>query len=335
MTRIERYLLRRRSVRWLLRISRKISLPGFEGLSLYDVSRFFLAQTRQVGLNERAAAISFNFLMAVPPFSIFIFTLLAHLPQSKDLYEEALILVRQITPDNNTYKLIRSLMDDFFVSGGSLLSFGLLLALYFSSNAMLTIMRTFNKSMLHIETERRGVFELRWVAIKLTLYIAILILGTTFVMVTQGKVTNMIIERLEIRETILNWMVQLVRLSITFLLVFGAISLIYRHAPAIGRKWNWLTPGALLATVLIIVFSIIFSAWVNNVAGYNRIYGSIGSILILMLLVYFNSLVLLIGFELNVSINSLRAVALRRHRMHENDKQPFTGLTTNHKLGPE
>lgn len=139
-----------------------------------------------------------------------------------------------------------------------------------------------------------------------------LILGTTFVMVTQGKVTSLIIDRLEIRETVLDWMVQVVRLLITFLLVFSAISLIYRHAPAIGRKWKWLTPGALLASVLIIAFSMIFSAWVNNVAAYNRIYGSIGSILILMLLVYFNSLVLLIGFELNVSINSLRTVALRR-----------------------
>lgn len=281
---------------------------------MYDVSRFFFAQTRQVGLNERAAAISFNFLMAVPPFCIFIFTLLAHLPQSKDLYGEALILVRQITPDISTYRLIKSLMDDFFESSSSLLSFGLVLALYFSSSAMLTIMRTFNKSMLHIETEKRGFLELRWVAIKLTLYIAMLILGTTFVMVTQGKVTSMIIDRLDIRETILDWMVQVIRLLITFLLVFSAISLIYRHAPSIGRKWKWLTPGALLATVLIIAFSMIFSAWVNNVSTYNRIYGSISSILILMLLVYFNSLVLLIGFELNVSINSLRTVALRRQR---------------------
>ena len=312
MTKLERYLLRRSTVRWLLRMSRQLSLPGFEGLSLYDVSRFFFAQTRQVGLNERAAAISFNFLMAVPPFSIFIFTLLAHLPQSKDLYGEALILVRQITPDVTTYRLIKGLMDDFFSSSSSLLSFGLLLALYFSSSAMLTVMRTFNKSMLHIDTEKRGFLELRWVAIKLTLYIAMLILGTTFVMVTQGKVTSLIIDRLEIRETVLDWMVQVVRLLITFLLVFSAITLIYRHAPAIGRKWKWLTPGALLASVLIIAFSMIFSAWVNNVAAYNRIYGSIGSILILMLLVYFNSLVLLIGFELNVSINSLRTVALRR-----------------------
>jgi membrane protein len=141
-----------------------------------------------------------------------------------------------------------------------------------------------------------------------------LILGTTFVMVTQGKVTSFFIDRWEIRETVLNWMIQVLRLLITFLLVFSAITLIYRHAPSIGRKWKWITPGALLASVLIIAFSIIFSAWVNNVSAYNRIYGSISSILILMLLVYFNSLVLLIGFELNVSINSLRSVALRRQR---------------------
>lgn len=309
---IQRFLLRIPPVRATIRLSKRISLPGFEGLPVYDVVVFFLQQMRQVGINERAGAISFNFLMAVPPLGIFIFTLLSHLPESKQLYTQALVLVRQVTPDQSTYQLIKSVMDDFFASSKSLLSFGLILAVYFSSNAMLTIMRTFNRSMLHIETEPRSFLQLRWLAIRLTVYIVVLILATTFLMVTQGKLMRIITAWLDVRETMMDWLLQVVRILLTFLLVFTSIALIYRYAPSVQKKWRFFSPGVLLATVLIIGFSMLFSLWVNNIASYNRIYGSIGSILILMLLIYVNSLVLLIGFELNVSINSLKGMADRR-----------------------
>jgi membrane protein len=312
---IQRLLLRTLPVRAAIRLSKRVSLPGFEGLPVYDVARFFLQQIRQVGINERAGAISFNFLMAVPPLGIFIFTLLSNLPESKQLYTQALVLVRQVTPDQGTYQLIKSVMDDFFTSSKSLLSFGIILAVYFSSNAMLTIMRTFNKSMLHIETEPRNFLQLRWLAIRLTLYIVILILATTFLMVTQGKLMRIITNWLDIKETMTEWMLQFLRILLTFLLVFTSIALIYRYAPSVQKKWRFFSPGVLLATILIIAFSILFSVWVNNIASYNRIYGSIGSILILMLLIYVNSLVLLIGFELNVSINSLKAMSEKRKRM--------------------
>jgi membrane protein len=103
------------------------------------------------------------------------------------------------------------------------------------------------------------------------------------------------------------------------MLVFISIALIYRYAPAVEKKWKFFSPGALLATILIISFTILFSFWVNNIATYNKVYGSIGSILILMLLIFVNSLVLLIGFELNVSINSLKSIAVKR-KLSENQK---------------
>jgi membrane protein len=313
MTKIERILITSPPVSYLIRKSKQISLPGFEGLPIFDVARFFFQQMQQVGLNERAGAISFNFLMAVPPLGIFIFTLLSNLPESKKLYGEALILVRQIIPDQSTFNMIKSVMDDFFQTSNSLLSFGLILAIYFSSNAMITIMRTFNKSMLHIETEKRNFIELRWVAIKLTVYIVILILATTFVMLTQGKLMSVITGWLDMKQTYVNWVAQLLRIFVTFMLVFISIALIYRYAPSVEKKWKFFSPGVLLATILIIAFSMIFSVWVNNFASYNKIYGSIGSILILMLLIYVNSMVLLIGFELNVSINSLKSIAAKRN----------------------
>jgi len=314
MKKLERIIITSPPVSFLIRKSKKIILPGFQGLPLYDVARFFFQQMQQVGLNERAGAISFDFLMAIPPLSIFIFTLLSNLPGSKKLYTEALVLVKEIAPDASTYNMIKGVMDDFFSTSTSLLSFGLILALYFSSNAMLTIMRTFNKSMLHIETEKRNFLELRWEAIKLTVYIVILILATIFILFSQSALLDFITGWLNIKTNIYNWVVEVLRLLITFLLIFISIALIYRYAPSVEKKWKFFSPGATLATILIIAFTILFSYWVNNIASYNKVYGSLGSIMILMLLIFVNSLVLLIGFELNVSINSLKSIAEKRQQ---------------------
>jgi len=312
MTKLERIIITSSPVSFLIRKSKQISLPGFQGLPLYDVARFFIQQMQQVGLNERAGAISFNFLMAIPPLGIFIFTLLSHLPGSKKLYTEAIILVKQIAPDASSFNMIKGVMDDFFATSNSLLSFGLILAIYFSSNAMITIMRTFNKSMLHIETEKRNFLELRWEAIKLTVYIVILIIATIFILFSQGALLNIITGWLDIKARTINWVVQVLRILITFMLVFISIALIYRYAPAVEKKWKFFSPGVTLATILIIAFTVLFSYWVNNIASYNKVYGSLGSIMILMLLIFVNSLVLLIGFELNVSINSLKSIARKR-----------------------
>ncbi len=301
-------------VQYAVRKSKKIILPGFEGIPLFDVAKFFIQQTRQIGLNDRAASISFNFLLAVPPLCIFIFTLLAALPWSKNLYTEAISLIRQISPDESTFKILKSIMDDFFHPGSGLISFGLIFAVYFSSNAMINIMRTFNKSILHIETESRNFIKLRWEAIKLTVLLVILIIGTLLVLLTQGALMGLVRSWLNLKDSSITWLVQLIRLTITFLLVFYAIALIYRFAPAVQKKWRLNSPGALIATTVIIAFTYLFSYWVNNIATYNKVYGSIGSILILMVLVFVNSMVLLIGFELNVSINSLKSLALKRQK---------------------
>lgn len=320
MIKLQRIILTSPPVSFLVRKSKQISLPGFEGIPLFDVVRFFVQQTQQVGLNERAASISFNFLLAVPPLGIFLFKLLSNMPGSKKLYNEAINLARQVAPDRSSFEVIKNVMDDFFTMDSRFLSFGVILAVFFSSNAMITIMRTFNKSMLHIETERRNFLQLRWEAIKLTFYIVIMILATIGILVTQGSFFGYLAEWLEIPGKTLSWAGQIIRILITFLLVFISIALIYRFAPSVRKKWKLTSPGSLLATFLIIGFTVLFSFWVNNIASYNKVYGSLGGILILMLLIYVNSLVLLIGFELNVSINSLKSIAQRREQQEADDR---------------
>jgi len=315
MIKLQRIILESPTVKPIINWSKRISLPGFEKIPLYDVVVFFIKQTQQIGINERAASISFNFLMAVPPLLIFLFTLLSYIPGSKNLYTEILVLLNNVIPDETTYTMIKTVLDDFFSGGTGTLSFGLLLAIYFSSNATLTIMRTFRKSMLHIEVEDRNFIQIRWSAIRLTSIIILLLLATILIMLTQTLVLKWITEKLQFEDQWVDFLFTIANFLVTFFLIFFATGLIYRYAPHVQKKWKIRSPGAIVATILIMAFTYLFSYWVNNIASYNKVYGSLGSILILMFLVFVNSLVLLIGFELNVSINSLKRISEKRNKI--------------------
>jgi membrane protein len=306
-TKIRRRIITFFPVKYIIRKSKWIILPGFNGIPLFDVVNFFFNQLRKTSLTERAASIAFNMLMAIPPACIFLFTLIPFLPVD-GLKIEMFSLIRDVVPGEKDNRAIIGFVEDFTGrQRNDLLSFGFILALYFSSNAMMGIMQSFNKIQYIIVSKRTAIHQ-RWVAIKLTTILFLIILASIAVLVSRGIVLTWLgITDPGIRTFIFN-----IRWVVIVLLFFFTISFIYRHAPAVHKKWKLINPGSLLATVLMIGFTMLFSYYVVNFGNYNKLYGSIGTIMILMLMIYFNSLVLLIGFELNVSISSLRKLADQR-----------------------
>jgi membrane protein len=315
LTQIKRRILVSTPVSFVIRKSKKIILPGFGSIPLFDVVRFFFLQARKTGFSERAAAVAFNFVMTIPPTVIFLFTLLPYLPIPKGFIVEMFVLIRDIVPgEENNEGLIRFLSDILNNQRTALLSTGFILAMFFSSNAVMGIMRSFNKN--YIGFKRRNTFHQRWVAIRLTFILFILFFSCVVALIMQGAVLRW----LGVRDSFLISVIHNIRWVVLILLIFFSISFIYRYAPAVHKRWKFINPGAILATFLMIMFAIGFSYWVNNFSNYNELYGSIGTVLILMILIYFNSLVLLIGFELNVSINSLR------HEVDERNKNLAGGI---------
>lgn len=315
MTKFENFILNLPPVRFLSEKSKRIILPGFEKVPLYDVIVFFLSQMKKVGLSERAAAISFNFLMAIPAATIFLCTLIPYLPISTDITAELLNLTKIVAPNNNTYELVKDFLTDFLNTPRSgLLSIGFILAVFYASNAVMGIMRSFNRS-LSIVT-KQGFLHDRLMAIRLTTVLILLIIVTITLLVSQGTLFAMLMTRLDIHNPLVKWLIHSVRWIIIVALILYSIGFIYKYAPAISKRWRLASPGAIFATALIVLFTVGFSYWVNNFGSYNKVYGSIGTILILMVLIYISSLILLIGYELNVSIHSLKAMADERKK-HE------------------
>jgi membrane protein len=315
LTRIKRKILVSSPVSFVIRKSKKILLPGFRGIPLFDVVRFFFNQARKTGFTERASAVAFNFVMTIPPTVIFLFTLLPYLPIPKNFIDEMFVLIRDVVPgEKNNEGVIKFLSDILNNQRTALLSTGFLLAMFFSSNAVLGIMRSFDKN--YIGFRKRKGFSERWVAIRLTFILLLLFFASIMALIMQGAVLRWLGVTSPFWINVINNL----RWVAIILLFFFCISFIYRWAPAVHKRWKLVNPGSILATFLMLLFTAGFSYWVNNFSNYNELYGSISTVMILMLLIYFNSLVLLIGFELNVSINSLK------HEVDERNKNLAGGV---------
>ena len=293
--------------------SRKIIFPGFQGVPLFEVIKFFVNQVRKVGLIDRARSIAFSFLTAIPAAAIFICTLIPYLPVSQQIMRQLLLLTKDIAPNQNTYLLVSQFLQDFLAKPRvGLLSFGFILALFYSSNAMMGIMRSFNKSLIY--NARRNPLQIRWMAIKLTTLVLFMVIGSVIILVTQAELLRILLKALHINYNNhqARWLFRTLRWVVIIPLFYLAIAYIYKYGPAVQKRWKLFSPGTLLATSLTILTTLAFSYYVNRFATYNKVYGSIGTVMILMLLVYFNSLVLLIGYELNVSIHHLKVIAGER-----------------------
>jgi|SRR5690606_3384559 len=316
---LEKLLLNSRPVKLIEAWSKRITLPGFDKVPLYDVVKFFIYQINKVGLSERAAAIAFNLLMAVPAALIFLFTLLPYIPVSQQITRELLILVEDFAPNESTFHLIRNFLIDFLNTPRSgLLSIGFILAIYYSSNATIGLMRSLNRSLINVQ--KTSFFQERWQAIKYTIVFLLLMMITLALLVTQGQLFQFLMNYWNIENPFLKWLISSVRWVLIIFIALLSVGLVYKYVPAIPKRWKIASPGAILTTFLIGIFFFGFSFWVTNFSSYNKIYGSIGTILILMLLIYSSAQILLIGYELNVSIHSLKALAEERqkHEVEEN-----------------
>jgi membrane protein len=211
------------------------------------------------------------------------------------------VLIRDIVPgEKNNSAIIKFLNDFMNRPRNGLLSFGLLLAILFSSNAMMGVMRSFDKN--YPGFYKRKLLYKRRIALKLTLITFSLIFLCLFVLIAQ----NAVLKWIGIKGETLRSIIHNIRWGIIIVLTYYIVSFIYRHGPALRRKWELFTPGAFFATFLMIIATGLVSYWVEHFNNYNKLYGSISAIFILMSLIYANSLALLMGFELNVTLSKLQ-----------------------------
>ncbi len=296
MSRFWKSITRSAPVRFVTRTADRIILPGFERLSLLQISKFFFSQIGNTKMSERVAAVTYNLMMAIPPTMLFLFSLVPYLPIG-DVQETVLSTLSLVISSEQVYADVSTVIVDFMTTRRTdLLSFGILMTLFFSSNGMMGLMRGFDRS-LSIYKERTEL-KRRWTAIKLTFLLIWVVIISLGVIILQTSWLNVWLVRIFGSA----FPVRLTSMALLALIVFLAISIVYTYGPSLSHRFKFISPGSVMATLLIIIVTTVFFYLANNFINYNQVYGSVGTIIAFMVWMWLNTLIILLGYELNVSI---------------------------------
>ena len=292
-------IVRYKPVLKFLQFTKRIILPGFDGLPLYNVASFFFQGIFKGSITTRASSIAFSFFLAVFPMIIVFFTLIPFVP-IQNFQETLLNIIDNVLPDQAEAVVRSTVIDIIERPRGGLLSFTFVLALVFATNGFDSIIEAFNRTYHTLET--RTWIKQKLVSSLLFLIITVIIIVSIAMIIAGDLFLNFLVEKHILTNLITYYLIEVTRWIILVAMFFFTISFIYYLAPAKASKFRFISAGSTLATLLSLLASVGFNYYVQNFSNYNALYGSIGTLLIILFWIYFNAMILLIGFELNASI---------------------------------
>lgn len=284
----------------LLRWSKKATLPGFAGIPIFTILKFMIHEVQRDDITTRANSMAFSFFLAIFPAIIFLFTLLPLFPVTEDYVSAFRISIHGVLPENAEEYIFDIINDVVSIPRGGLLSLGFVLAFLFSSNGIASMMKGFEKS--YVETFRtRSYFQRQWTAVKLTILISVLLFVSITTIVLGNVILSFVFDFLGL-DAASRVLLNIVRWILVLAMFHSVISSIYRYGAPTIKRFHYFSPGATVATIVMIIVSLLFSAFVNNFGTYNKLYGSIGTLIVVLVWIQFNCMLLLIGYEINASV---------------------------------
>ena len=285
-------------VRNLVNLLKKIKLPWLQGLSLYDLLELYGLGIVESALTYHASAIAFSFFMALFPFALFILNLIPYIP-IEGFQDDFLLFVKEGVPPN-TYDAINKIINDILNNSHSgLVSYGFLLSILLMANGLNGILGGFESSR-HVLI-KRGFIRQYIVALGMSLLLSFLLIVT---------VATIVVFEVFIQKTILSDQIALIvlgRYAFVILMILGITSILFKFGTKHDKNRAFISIGSVFTTILILLDSYVFGIWVIKFSKYNELYGSIGTLLILMFYIWINCMILLLGFELNATVNKLKA----------------------------
>ncbi|WP_264563879.1 YihY/virulence factor BrkB family protein [Flavobacterium sp. N3904] len=288
-------------VRNLMHILKKIKMPGLGGFSFYDLLELYFEGIIDGAFSYHASAVAFSFFMALFPFALFILNLIPFIP-IEGFQNDFLQFVKEGVPPN-TYDAIANIINDILNNSHSgLMSSGFLLSIFLMANGINGILGGFESSR-HV-LEKRGFLNQYFVALGISLLLSILLLLTVSIIV----VFEVFIQKTMIQDVLSDRipLIILGRYIFVILMILITSSILLRYGTKQSHKPPFISIGSVFTTILIIISSYFFGIWVLRFSKYNELYGSIGTLLIMMFYIWINCMILLLGFELNATIHKLR-----------------------------
>jgi len=287
------------------------SLPGFQKVPAYDVLNGFFTSLGSSRISMRAAAVSFNFFLAVFPSVIFLFTLTAYLPID-DFDLMLLNALKEVLPEFSYLAVENTIHDIISIQRGGLLSVGFLIAVFYATNGITSLILSFNA--VAVVKETRPLWKIRLSALLLTFIVAILLISAITMMVLTNVGLNYLIEKGIINYDFNFFLISIGKWIIFYGLIYFTIAFLYYFGPSSSARPRFFSTGALLVSFLTVILLIGFSFFVGKFGRFNAIYGSVGALIALMVLINLNALLILAGHEFN-------AVLYHLHRQRKKNAQ--------------
>jgi len=288
-------------VKNVISVLKRKSFVGLGGVSIYNVLTFFIKSISEGAIAVRASSVAFNFFLGIFPAIIFFFSLIPYIP-IQNFQVELLKLVKDVTPDF-AYETIETTITDIATNKkASLLSFGFISGLYFSTKGINSLIVAFNATSLELQS--RKWLNQQLISVFLMLLMVTLVSIAIFIITATGPLLDFLVRNHLMMVDLVYYLLIVGKWVVVFLLFLFSISTIYYYAPASKSNWKFLSVGSVFATILSIVISTGFAFYVSNFGQYNKLYGSLGTLIVILMWLYLNAFVIILGFELNVSIKN-------------------------------
>jgi membrane protein len=298
---IEEKLLKIPVLRQLILLGKKIKLPWLYGLSLYDLLELYFIGIIDGAVSYRATAIAFSFFMALFPFALFILNLIPFIP-IEGFQEDFMGFVQQSVPPT-TYDAISKIINDILHNSHSgLISTGILMSIILMANGVNAVLGGFESSS-HV-TLKRKYFRQYFIALGMSILLSLILIITVAIIV----VFEVFIQKTKIQDVLSDDipLIEMGRYIFVITMILMTTSILFKFGTKQEFKRSFISIGSVFTTILIILSSYFFGIWVVKFSKYNELYGSIGTLLIVMFYIWINSMVLLLGFELNATIHRLK-----------------------------
>ncbi len=284
-------------------VTEKFFLSRRKQISFYKFSDTLYKELKQNDIISEAQAIAFSFTLSLFPGIIFLFTLVPFIP-IEGLDAKILIFLQNNIPANyyiEAKETIENIVEEMIVrQRGDLLSFGFVFAMIAATNGMMVLINSFNK--IYHTREKRGFIKTRLTAILLTFIFVFVLFTAIFLIIFSEGIANFL-DRYQIVHTIFIETINALNSLLLVLIFFIMTSMIYYIAPSVHKKWKFFSLGAIVATIMFGLSSYAFAYYISNFSSYNKLYGSIGTLIGVMLWIQIVAYVILLGFEINVAID--------------------------------
>ena len=289
-------------VKTIVKLHKLVILPGFNGLSLYDLLETYITGIIEGTFSSRASSIAYSFFVALFPFLLFIMNLIPYIPID-GFQARFLVFIQELLPPQ-TAEFFYPTIADIATNprGGGLLSFVIILSMFLAANGVNAIFSSFEYSF-HVNLNR-NFFKQYLVAFVVSMLLAILLIITVGV-ILYGEYAISSLKGNDLIQNDVYW-IGILQLAVFFIMLYVIIAILYYFGTVEGKESKFFSIGALVTTLLFILTTYLFGVYIDNFSKYNELYGSIGALLIMMLYIWINANLLLLGFELNISLQRLK-----------------------------